>query len=85
MSFVIDGSGSVKMLKKRKWVEHIRLPFTSGLDRNLRTGTKRKHGKTMLKQNEKNEGTIEEWSPPSIISFVPISLRDDDEDSANSL
>ena len=85
MAFVIDGSGSVKMLKKRKWVEHIRLPSPSGLDRNLRTGAKRKHGKTTLKQKKKNEGTMEEWSPPSIISFVPTSLRDDDEDSANSL
>ena len=85
MAFVIDGSGSIKMLKKTHWIECIRLaaptmkPTVNSYYEPVRSKGKRKHHKSAPRQMKK-----EEWCPPSIISFIPTSLSDDGDESTDN-
>eukprot|EP00571_Detonula_confervacea_P008007 CAMPEP_0172315980 /NCGR_PEP_ID=MMETSP1058-20130122/26839_1 /TAXON_ID=83371 /ORGANISM="Detonula confervacea, Strain CCMP 353" /LENGTH=300 /DNA_ID=CAMNT_0013030191 /DNA_START=47 /DNA_END=949 /DNA_ORIENTATION=- len=74
MAFVMSGTGTIKMLNRKRWSKDIWLPSMVGLDHlSTRTCTKIKHEKTR-KKDAKGE-----WSPPSIISFIPtVSSEDDD-------
>lgn len=86
MAFVIDGSGSVKMLKKKHWSECIRLaapptnPTVNSYYEPVKSKGKRKHRKSAPRQMKK-----EEWCPPSIISFVPSDDGDESTDNEDSI
>lgn len=74
MSFVISGSGSTKMLKKKQWSTHVRLASMEGLTNHPRSKRTSRAKRSLKKKDTKKDDT---WSPPSIISFIPSSSSDD--------